>query len=142
MNLIFLDIDGVLNTRETDFHFKKECIDNLLLIIKETSTKIVICSSWKEETLGETIQLLPEQIREHILDQTPSIPGKTKGEEVRLFLHKNPSLQCLPNEDYVILDDEPEQYLPFQRSLHLVTTNMKTGLSKEDAKIAIRMLQN
>lgn len=142
MNLIFLDIDGVLTTRETDFHFKKECIDNLLLIIKETSAKIIVCSSWKEETLDKTIKLLPEQIREHVLDQTPSMPGKTKGEEVQLFLHKNPSQQWLTEDDYVILDDEPEQYLPFQRSLHLVTTNIKTGLSKEDAKIAIRMLQN
>lgn len=142
MNIIFLDIDGVLTTRSTDFRFKKECIDNLLRIVKETRARIIICSSWKEETLDETIKLLPEQIREHILDQTPSIPGKTKGEEVRFFIHKNPSLQCLPNEDYVILDDEPEHYLPFQRSLHLVTTNIKTGLSKEDAKIAIRMLQN
>lgn len=142
MNLIFLDIDGVLTTRSTDFRFKKECIDNLLRIVKETRARIIICSSWKEETLDETIKLLPEQIREHVLDQTPSIPGMSKGKEVQLFLHKNPSLQWLTKDDYVILDDEPEQYLPFQRSLHLVTTNIKTGLSKEDAKIAIRMLQN
>lgn len=142
MNIIFLDIDGVLTTRETDFHFKKECIDNLLLIIKETRAKIVICSSWKEETLNKTLKLLPEQVREHVLDQTPSIPGKSKGEEVQLFLHKNPNLQWFTEDEYIILDDEPEQYLPFQRGLHLVTTDIKTGLSEENTKIAIRMLQN
>ena len=142
MNLIFLDIDGVLTTRNTDFRFKKECIDNLLRIVKETRAKIIICSSWKEDTLDKTIQLLPEQNREHVLDQTPSIPGKSKGKEVQLFLHKNPSQQWLTEDDYVILDDEPEQYLPYQRSLHLVTTDIKTGLSEENTKKAIQMLQN
>lgn len=142
MNLIFLDIDGVLTTRNTDFRFKKECIDNLLRIVKETRAKIIICSSWKEDTLDKTIQLLPEQIREHVLDQTPSIPGKSKGKEVQLFLHKNPSQQWLTEDDYVILDDEPEQYLPYQRSLHLVITDINTGLSEENTKKAIQMLQN
>jgi len=48
--IIFLDIDGVINT--TKYHFTKfdeECMDNLLEIINKTNAKIVVSSSWRDE---------------------------------------------------------------------------------------------
>ena len=54
MNIIFLDIDGVLNyqiagkTDNEKYGFVDECINNLRYIIESVpNTKIVVSSSWK-----------------------------------------------------------------------------------------------
>ena len=48
--IIFLDVDGVINT--TKYHFTKfdeVCLENLQYIIDNTKAKIVISSSWRDE---------------------------------------------------------------------------------------------
>lgn len=140
MKLIFLDIDGVLTTKETDFRFSSKCIENLLSLIRKTDAKIVICSSWKEENLEKTLPLLPSRLYEHVLAQTPNLPNATKGKEVQAFLHSHPFLQDNLNDEYIILDDEPELYLPHQVSMHFIQTDINTGLTEQNIKKATKLL--
>lgn len=58
---------------------------------------------------------------DHTIGQTPTLPGKSKGEEVQAWLQENPT------DAYVIIDDEPGHYLPYQQQLHLVKTNPNFG---------------
>lgn len=135
MNVIFLDIDGVL-TLAPDYRFSEDCLRNLGRLIKKTCSKIVICSSWKEDTLEKTVSKLPAVIRENAVAQTPVIPGSPKGAEVQAWIDAN---GC---ESYVILDDEPGGYLPYQRSFRLVTTDCKTGLNDWKCNEAIWTLKH
>jgi hypothetical protein len=44
-NIIFLDLDGVLNNRQINFDFN--CCQNLRKIVDATKAKIVLSSSWR-----------------------------------------------------------------------------------------------
>lgn len=63
MNLIFLDVDGVLNSsrklREVwelthkphsgvNYPFDERCMNNLKLLVEKTNSKIVVTSTWRK----------------------------------------------------------------------------------------------
>lgn len=142
MKLIFLDIDGVLTTPGNNWHFNKECVDNLIELIRSCDAKIVVCSSWRESTLEQTLRYLPAKLREHIIAQTPDIPNEDKGKEVQSYIHQHPSQLAMLEDEYIIIDDDPASYMPFQRSMHLVTTDMAQGFTREDMQKAERILKH
>ena len=91
MKIIFLDIDGVLNTDKWEAYmlsqrlpledefgifFDKEAINNLAKILTITKAKIVIHSTWKLGKPLEWLQLLwnKRRLPGHIFDITPDIP--------------------------------------------------------------------
>lgn len=74
--IIFLDVDGVINT--TKYHFTKfdeVCLDNLQYLIDKTNAKIVVSSSWRDE---DTIRMkanfldngFTEKLWESVIDIT------------------------------------------------------------------------
>lgn len=130
MKIIFLDIDGVLCLSTNGFNFDTECIDNLIALAEKAEARVVLCSSWKEDTLEKSTRYLPGKLKTLIKDQTPNLPGKKKGDEVQEYI------QRVPADSYVILDDEPDHYLLHQRESHLVTTDRRTGLTAGKCKEA------
>ena len=63
MNIVFLDIDGVLNSKRklievynqtrkphsgSSYPFDERCLENLKYLIEETNSKIVITSTWRK----------------------------------------------------------------------------------------------
>jgi hydroxymethylpyrimidine pyrophosphatase-like HAD family hydrolase len=62
---IFLDIDGVIATPKTiidcGWGLTPICQENLGFILKETNAKIVISSSWRLNTVEETVKYMDEQ---------------------------------------------------------------------------------
>lgn len=58
--IIFLDIDGCINTPKSLVDFEPELLDNLRIILKETKAKIVLSSSWRYHDLKTTIEKLKE----------------------------------------------------------------------------------
>ena len=111
--ILFLDIDGVLNTERWHkkmmeshapkdsfgYDFDPEAVANLRRIIEATGAEIVISSSWK----GYGMDGLQE------LWETRDLPGK-------------------------VIDMLPEQ-MP-----HFVQTNYEVGISKQDADRVIEIL--
>jgi hypothetical protein len=60
--IIFLDIDGVINTAKYHFQkFDEEAMSNLIDILKATNAKIVVSSSWRDEDLDRMFN----NFREH-----------------------------------------------------------------------------
>jgi hypothetical protein len=130
--LIFLDIDGVIAPGSTG-RIDPTLLERLLTLVKETGAKVVLSSSWREDTLRKSLRLLPTALRKHVEGQTRDLQGQPRGKEICSYLQEHPCHR------YVILDDEPE---PLYAFLHdkAVFTNPKTGLSEEDAAKAKEIL--
>lgn len=165
--VIFLDFDGVLNTEKYQAGlraegkkgydqygplFDPEAVGNLGRILDAVpDAVVVISSSWKLEGLprmkdmwrfrkmpGSVYDITPDylspewQIDLDAVEDFSILVGR--GNEVRQWLKDNMPEECR----YVIFDDLPD-YLPDQR-VHLITTDPRIGISKEDADHAIKVL--
>lgn len=165
--LIFLDIDGVLNTQEHQrslrakgsqtsdefgLLFAPEAVKLLKHIIDTTGADIILISSWK--FLG--IKVMQQMwLKRCMPGQLLDITDSSASDDVLLSIDlddDNPSNLCKGIEvkswlrqhkrlhaDYVILDDEAIA-LPSQVS-HFVQTQSERGLSERDAERAISILQ-
>ena len=151
MKIIFLDIDGVLNTEKyimerfnqhLSIHdennvslFDPEMIEKLNKIINETGAKIVISSCWRIlYTLEELRNIwIEREILGEIIDRTP-ITSMIRGKEVEYWLNKYGDKV----DSYVILDDDTD-FLSSQFR-NLVVTSWKDGMSDEHVKKAISIL--
>jgi len=136
MNVIFLDIDGVLNNCMAAgvFHPTSTdplCIDILNHCLKQVDGKIVIISSWKDNYDFEVIRdLLYERgvLEGSIIDATTKDSQKLEG--IVYFLIEKYFIEI---ESYVIIDDN----LSFEGNYKgmekfYVKTNSHTGLKPED----------
>lgn len=65
MKIIFLDFDGVIITKRSKYWFDSEKLILLQQIIDQTNSKIVISSSWRCNSVKETIKRIKksEEIR-------------------------------------------------------------------------------
>ena len=161
--ILFLDIDGVLNTkfwyRKMDdgtprdkwgYVFDPMSVANLKRIVEETGADIVISSSWKCIGLSELQKMWKSRkLPGRIIDITPDImtdedmldidldlidPGKSRGDEIKKWL----SRQENQVSHYAIIDDMYEM-LPEQQD-NLVMTDSETGITDEDADRIIEIL--
>ncbi|MCR4716904.1 MAG: hypothetical protein K5656_06955 [Lachnospiraceae bacterium] len=162
--VIFLDIDGVLNTglwytqmdRNTPkdkygYAFDPNAVDNLKRIIDETGADIVISSSWKSfgfselEDMwqdrglpGRLIGITPNSVSDEMLlnaDLDHMEIFSIRGMEIKEWISKNGKYVS----HYVIIDDM-DNFLPEQKS-HFVKTNPDVGITTEDMERAIIILK-
>ena len=111
MKIIFLDVDGVLNSDEYMHRIKHsnvtgveryidiEKVRLLRQTVNKTGAKIVMTSSIRHSQKGrEVIELL--QREGMVVDKTPFM-NETRGEEIKAWISENGNV-----EDFVILDDE------------------------------------
>ena len=143
MKIIFLDLDGVLNSVASyERHgnqqtFGEENVAALNHIIAETGANIVVTSAQRIGKMRvELRQLLKEGgVVGDVLDKTPylSLNGERRGLEIQQWIkdcHK-------PIEGMVILDDSDDMN---HLKPYLVQTSFQKGLTMEDAEKAIQML--
>lgn len=140
MKIIFLDVDGVLNSEEdqfdwnlqTDYHFEllKDLVD-------KTQAKIVLSSSWRKSE--KNLKILQSRLKNfnlYIYDTTPYIsnPCIKRGDEIRQWI----TSQKESIESFVILDDESDmcEYI----DINLIQTNFKVGFQKQDYEKALKVL--
>ena len=111
MKVIFLDVDGVLNSDEYFDKIRKKNIDGIesevdvekIKLLKQaviqTGAKVVLSSSWRHTKNGEQLKELLATF-EIYTDRTPYLQNK-RGIEIKQWLINNENI-----EDFVILDDE------------------------------------
>lgn len=161
MKVIFLDIDGVLNSEKTckDWHKKTgkggyggwfneddvcthenvlwgiDLFNNLKTIVDQTGAVIVISSTWRKHfSLSKFKEMFSVYGWNNppIIDKTGNHIHRHRGCEIKSWLDGRDV------KSYVILDDDtdflPEQ-LPF-----FVNTDGRIGLSEGDATKAIEIL--
>lgn len=150
VNIIFLDIDGVLNchsfyeSRDKNIldsnkfdHYKSDIcqmrIDLLNDLCKDINALVVISSTWR---IGKSLQELQDIL--NYCGATFKIIGKTdhlgyeRGIEISKWLKDNIS-KLIPNclyfdfYNYVIIDDDSDMLL--NQSLHFFQTDVYSGLT-------------
>ena len=167
--VIFLDVDGVLNSNRTlyeDISLEDDLILNLKELVDKTGAKIILSSSWRLST--EAVSMLMDKLdkfglvisgmtcdgvdldwlKKYEFDVTKKYLDTKfdydenrqikithdRGAEIFKWLHDHDD--CA----YVILDDEIEDIKPYFSESVIVKTSYKTGLTKEDVKKAIQIL--
>lgn len=140
MRLLFLDIDGVLNSEQwalerynrhtvgselAIYTVDPNSVDALNRIIDETGARVVVSSTWgKHLPLTKIERILNAAgFRHHLLGVTPE-GGAERGDEIREWLDtlNGPVLE---DRDIVILDDSSDMG---KLAYRLFRTNYKTGL--------------
>ena len=167
--VIFLDVDGVLNSSRTlyeDISLEDDLISNLKELVDKTGAKIILSSSWRLST--EAIATLMDRLDKFGL----AISGMTcdgvdldwlekyefdatkkyldtkfdcdENRQIKITHDRGAEIfKWLHDHDdcaYVILDDEIEDIKPYFSESVIVQTSYKTGLIKEDVKKAIQIL--
>lgn len=148
-NIIFLDIDGVLNSdKYFDSISNKECInpvDRLMLdidtskvkllleVINKTNAKIVITSSWRRMKLYPYIKERLVSMGLPVVGETPFLEGQ-RGEEIRAYLADNQV------DNFCIIDDEVfKDYQELEDNL-VITNFYEDGLTIDHAKGVVKKL--
>lgn len=145
MKIIFLDIDGVLNSVAFDRERTNEQgnIDETRLpllkqILDETGAFIVLSSSWRKhwdqepnlcDNLGVEINSIFAKYNIAIYDKTPQLQSNDRAEEIRLWLSQNEMVK-----NFVILDDIAFGWGTDLQD-HLVKTNCRIGRGLEEQHV-------
>ena len=142
MKVIFLDVDGVLNSAQDGYSIRLRTDSHLKLlqrIVKKTGAKIVLSSSWRIGFTPASRNLLA-RFKEYgleLMDCTPELPASCRGDEIRQWLTDN--VYNYDIENFVILDDEAN--MAEFTDKNLVQTDTNIGLQKQDAVECIKMLK-
>ena len=154
MKVVFLDIDGVLNsknfidaggcTKKTKFpsyvSMFIDCHAVALLkeIVDKTGAKIVISSSWRvdpKRTPEWFVDLFNTLcgVTFDIIGKTPVL-GDFRGDEIKAWL------KSVDVDNFVILDDDADFHKT--QMPHLVQTSFDEGLTEKEVAQAIEILGN
>ena len=147
MKILFLDVDGVLNSRDYVYRMRAkdkkyrlwldtdpEAVKLLQGIIEATKCKVVLSSTWR--LYEDSRKHVKEKVC-HYIDCTADLQRGAKrgivarGEEVKLWLDQHPDVT-----QYAILDDDSD-FLPYQ---WLFKTTFNHGLTPEIAEAVISHL--
>ena len=167
--VIFLDVDGVLNSSRTlyeDISLEDDLILNLKEIVNKTGAKIILSSSWRLSTdaiatlmdgldkFGLAISGMTcdgvdlDWLEKYEFDTTKKYLDTKfdydENRQIKITHDRGAEIfKWLYDHDvgtYVILDDEIEDIKPYFNEAVIVKTSYKTGLTKEDVKKAIQIL--
>ena len=131
MKIVFLDINGVLNT--TFYHnLKPECLNNLKILTEKTGAKVVITSAWRK--YEESLEAIKKTLTEYNIDVIGStrVLGSRSAEIVAYLEGLSFSYK------YVILDDMLIEGFPD----NLVLVDRMVGLTNKEVLKAISILQD
>lgn len=153
MKIIFLDIDGVLNSVRYDRQrtVNQGNIDETRLqlikeLVDETKALIVLSSSWRKhwekditkcDAIGREINEVFAKYQLVIYGKTESLPSNDRAQEIRVWLGRQGDI-----EEYVIFDDIAFGWGDDLQD-HLIKTNPRIGFGLEEKHIqkAIELLK-
>ena len=153
MNIVFLDVDGVLNYDGCQENFNGFCgvvddrVELLARIVKGANAQIVLVSSWKglwnepgpNTQMNPLAKYLVEKLAKqglHIADRTDD-KGSDRGKGINRWIRRVPKqvTSWIVLDDEVFPDYEDEGIMP-----HLVKTESSTGLQEEHVEQALKLL--
>lgn len=139
MKVLFLDVDGVLNSYESPGYMpiNKNMFRRICKVIEETGCQIVLSSTWRKldhsyhkisrKFSYKGIKILSKTTTEHL-----GI-GTVRGHEIQHWLDNHPKVEC-----YAIVDDDSDM-LDHQMP-YFVNTDGNVGLTDEKANELIKIL--
>ena len=161
INVVFLDIDGVLNTPrfqmiqvkncecdlyESQFNFDPICMNNLKELIDKTDAYIVVSSTWRKDTdpryMNEIIgNLKLYGINDRIIGVTPDLSMEynsslIRGHEIKKWIEDNKGNFDI--DKFVIIDDDNDM---FDLIDHLAKCDYQNGFINEVKETALRIME-
>lgn len=161
INVIFLDIDGVLNTPrfqmiqinnfecdayESQFNFDPICMKNLKELINKTDAYIVISSTWRYDSdpryMSEIVNNLKLYgITDRIIGVTPDLSQQynsrlIRGHEIQQWIQDNKNKYII--DKFVIIDDDNDM---FDLIDHLAECDYQYGFVDEVKEIALKIME-
>ncbi len=145
---IFLDVDGVLNTAadwgKKLYSLNPKCVKTFCSLLgKIPDPKIVLSSTWRNGIardgstavhIGDLISALaPVGIKK--LDKTGVSPDGSRTREIEHYLRRH------PDDNYIILDDDPSLFDQGADTPHLFLVSAKTGLTESDVKKILKQMR-
>ena len=135
MNIVFLDIDGVLNNFSLIQRHGFDYIDSSMVIrlgriIDRTGAEIVLSSYWRLDPKDRSV--VDHSLGEHgmsVMDVTPRLSGP-RANEIRQWLGENRDVVR-----YAILDDDDEAGIGMEHSFF--QTDPEVGITAEIANSSI-----
>lgn len=160
-NVIFLDVDGVLNSEVWNEKHQREIQDGLLIdsvkvkllgeLVRQTEARLVLHSGWRfwfDKNLqpvkreAEYLRELLQKEQMEIYSVTPDFSTEeirrtkrfslVKAGEIRAWLEEHREVKS-----WIVLDDLDLNDEEIKR--RQIRTNNKTGLTKEDVEKAMRL---
>ena len=141
--IIFLDIDGVMNSVTTRPQHSRGLVDFLdprnvsvlNAIVEATGAVVVVSSTWRLSTTFAALKasFAAAGCVAEILDVTPDIDGRQRVLEVAAWLER----QATPPSRFVVLDDDHDMPAFPDK---LVRTSKQHGLSPRDLPAVLAIL--
>lgn len=158
MKVIFLDIDGVLNSEQ--YHYKCEFTDRYDLyrkqidleavhllreIVDKTGAEIVLSSCWRiGKTSRQAVETILKENGMSLFDSTGvyvnDSPRMVRGNEILQWMIDNERHigYYFDFKSYVILDDDSDMLL--QQKDNFIHIDRRVGLTEKDVERAIEIL--
>jgi hypothetical protein len=132
VQVVFLDIDGVLNCKTTSnprkfpYVVDKKLLARLAQLLKRTKAKVVLSSTWRYDPVG---LMAAKYWGVPFIDVTPDMPHRARRDEIRTWLKKHKDVTR-----FIVIDDDDDELddLPlFQPSSDIgLTTKITRGACK------------
>jgi len=128
MKVIFLDIDGVLNCKETrnprkfPYIVDERLLKRLLQLCERTGAQVVMSSTWRYDPVG---LLAARHFQIPFIDVIPDMPGEARHKEIMTWLSSHDDVSR-----YAVIDDEDDEL----DTLPLFQPSASTGLTEEIAR--------
>ena len=137
--IVFLDIDGVLNQLQGNYHLDRKCIENLGVLCKKSRSMVVLTSSWRlgYSNVGKCSPQINE-LKELFRENNIAIIGRTfdlgdRQAEINDYIMRHSI------DKYIILDDDISEFR--DKNLDkLFIVNHKTGLTSEDVSNILKIV--
>ncbi len=134
MKVIFLDIDGVLNSTHTrnprgfPYVTDPDLVDRLRDVVAKTGAEVILSSTWRYDPVGI---LAAKYYEIPFVDMTPDLPKQSRSREILQWLGEHPLV-----ERFAVVDDEDDDL----DDLPLFQPSNKIGLDPETANGLIAYL--
>ena len=151
MQVIFLDVDGVLNIMSPSYNtayyrpdgsvrwMDDHLVQRFNYLVKKTGAEIVISSSWRLD-----MKDLEKQLKKNGFEHWDKVQGETpyfgdRGDEIQKYLDEHPEV-----DGYVVLEDEIADVCGDKcntiDATFVVEVDLKNGLSHQDVEKAQNIL--
>lgn len=141
MNYIFLDCDGVINTKadwNRMYSINTEKVHLIAMLALQTKSEIVLISTWKKGGMDNPAVIsLNDTFKKYgvsVTKFTPDLKGRMRNDEIDRFLYFNPATK------YVILDDDTSLYKDGSHTKNLYVVNPNTGITSVDVKTVVKKI--
>jgi len=130
MKIIFLDIDGVLNSKRTPnprkfpFIVDPILLERLRRLLEMSGAEVVLSSNWRHDPSG---MFAARHYGVPFVDTTADLPGRARADVILDWVRRHPDV-----ERFIVIDDEDDEL----DALPLFQPLRSTGLTDEIVEAA------